>query len=149
MGEEAIIGFATGIAIAAARAAAINQAAAAEGITYEEMRLRDKAARCRSRANTKWTARGRRNAAARAAACDEQLARFEETRRKKMMMNQGEDNMSPPMKPNSVEYLFCNQCGAQNGVKAKFCNECGTQCHQGDYDTARMSAYNPNYNYKQ
>jgi hypothetical protein len=45
MGDEAIIGFATRIAIAAARAAAINQAAAAEGITYEEMRLRGKAAR--------------------------------------------------------------------------------------------------------
>jgi ribosomal protein L40E len=145
MGDEVIIGLATGIAIAAARAAATNQAAEAEGITFEEMQLREKAARCRSRANTKWTARGRRNAAARAAACDEQLARFEETRRKKMMMNQADDNLPPSMRCNSVEYRFCNHCGAQNGVKANFCNECGTQqWHQGNYTTARMIAYNQN-----
>ena len=54
-----LLGLATYAAIAAARAAATNQAAKAEGITYEEMRLRENAARYRAGSNSRWTARGR------------------------------------------------------------------------------------------
>ena len=139
-----LLGLATYAAIAAARAAATNQAAKAEGITYEEMRLRENAARYRAGSNSRWTARGRCKAAARAAACDEQLARFEETRIKQM--SQAGDNSRPlTTQSNNDQLRFCIQCGAQNGVQSKFCNECGTQCQEGRYATATVSAYNPNY----
>lgn len=149
MGDEAaivntLIGVATYGAITAARAAATSQAAQAEGITFEEMRLRENAAKYRSRAKTRWTAGGRRRAAARAAACDEQIARFEETRRKKMNQAGGEYGVKSPttMLPNDGELRFCTQCGGRNGAQSRFCNECGTQLN-----VPVVSAYNPQYNY--
>lgn len=144
MKESDYIGLAIGAAHAAARAAATNQAAKAEGITFEEMRLREKAARYRSGAISRWTARGRRNAAARAAACDEQLARFEETRRGKM--NEAGDGtpLLPTVSSYAEECHFCNKCGVQNGEKDNFCHECGTQFfHHGNYPTARISNWSP------
>ena len=63
-----------------------KKAAEAEGITYDEMKLRQKAAHNHEKATTAKTARGRRKAEAKAVACEEQLAKFEETR--KMEINQ-------------------------------------------------------------
>jgi len=145
MGDEtAILGLLTWGAIAAARAAATHQAAKAEGITFEEMRLRENAARYRSRANTRWTARGRRNAAARAAACDEQINRFEETRRKKMNQAEGNPQAASTQSNNNIRY--CTHCGVQNCMDAKFCNGCGTPFNQGNYITTTTTPEcNPNY----
>ena len=149
MGDEealvnTLIGVATYGAITAARAAVTSQAAQAEEITFEEIRLRENVARYRSRAKTRWTARGRRRAAAQAATCDEQIARFEETRRKKMNQAGGEYGMESPttMLPNDEEFRFCTQCAGRNGAQSRFCNECGTQLN-----VPVVSAYNPQYNY--
>ena len=62
-----------------------QKAARAEGITFEEMRLREQAARYRAKASRPYMMfeeRKQKKWTARANACDEQLARFEETRRK-------------------------------------------------------------------
>ena len=53
-----------------------KKAAEAEGITYEEMKLRQKAAHNHEKATTAKTARGRRKAEAKAVAYEEQLARL-------------------------------------------------------------------------
>ena len=147
MGNEAaqIIGLLMWGAAAAGRAVVTHQAAKSEGISFEEMRLRERAARHRSRAKTRWTARGRRNAAARAEACDELINRFEETRRKKM--NQAEENpQAAPTQNSNANIRYCTQCGVQNCMDAKFCNGCGTPCNQGNYITTTTTpAYNPNY----
>ena len=65
-----------------------QKAAKAEGITFEEMKLREKAARYRAKASRPYMMfeeRKQKKWNARANACDEQLARFEETRRKAAM----------------------------------------------------------------
>ena len=54
--------------------------AEAEGITDDEMKLRQKAAHNHEKATTAKTARGPRKAEAKAMECEEQLAKFEETR---------------------------------------------------------------------
>ena len=54
-----------------------------EGITYEEKKLQQKAAHNHAKAITAKTARGRRNAEAKALKCDEKLAKFEEARKMK------------------------------------------------------------------
>jgi hypothetical protein len=143
--EEEILGLLTWGAVAAGRAVVTHQAAKSEGISFEEMRLRERAARNRSRATSCWTARGRRNAAARAAACDEQINRFEETRRKKM--NQAEENPQVALtQGNNVNIRYCTHCGVQNCMDAKFCKGCGTPCNQGNYITTTTTpACNPNY----
>ena len=143
--EEEILGLLTWGAVAAGRAVVTHQAAKAEGITFEEMRLREKGAYHRSRAKTRWTARGRRIEAARAAACDEQINRFEETRRKKMNQAEGNPQVASAQS-NNVNLRYCTQCGVQNCMDAKFCNGCGTPCNQGNYITTTTTpACSPNY----
>ena len=56
-------------------------AAEAEGITYKEMRLRQKAAKYRARANGTTRAWRKRRNEAKAKKCDEKLVIFEATRR--------------------------------------------------------------------
>ena len=145
--EEEILGLLTWGAVAAGRAAVTYQAAESQGITFEEMRLREKGAYHRSRAKTRWTARGRRIEAARAAACDEQINRFEETRRKKMNQAEGNPQVASTQ-GNNVNLRYCTQCGVQNCMDAKFCNGCGTPCNrdQGNYITTTTTpACSPNY----
>ncbi|KAL7491558.1 hypothetical protein ACHAWT_000948 [Skeletonema menzelii] len=59
------------------------------------MHLRKKALWYQSKANTRWTARGRRAAAARAAACDEQIALLKETEQKQMNQAEGLEEFYP------------------------------------------------------
>ena len=60
-----------------------KKAAEAEGITYEEKKLQQKAAHNHAKAITAKTARGRRMAEAKALKCDEKLAKFEQARKMK------------------------------------------------------------------
>ena len=93
-----------------------KQAAKSEGISYEEMRLRENAARYRSKAATSRWPRRQQKYEARATACDEQLARFEETRRKATNQQRANQNTH-----------YCEQCGAARIEGARFCGECGTK----------------------
>ena len=100
-----------------------KQAAKSEGISYEEMRLRENAARYRSKAAASRWPRRQQKYAARASACDEQLARFEETRRIATTANQ-ESNQNQGVNQNTH---YCEQCGAARIEGARFCGECGTK----------------------
>ena len=93
-----------------------KQAAKSEGISYEEMRLRENAARYISKAATSRWPRRQQKYAARATACDEQLARFEDTRRKATNQQRANQNTH-----------YCEQCGAARIEGARFCGECGTK----------------------
>lgn len=141
-----------------------NEAAKSEGITYEEMRLREKAARYRARANgTTWQWRKRRNEA-RANSCDEQLARFETTRNKKEDGALNNNTTTYDVVNNTSGQGYCNQCGAAGVEGARFCGTCGTKihhisCEKDEVDptivlgepiqnckyTAESHAYNPNF----
>jgi hypothetical protein len=60
-----------------------KEAARAEGITYEEMKLRKMAAKARYKKDTARTERGQRKWGARVAKYDEELAHFAKTREQK------------------------------------------------------------------
>ena len=129
-----------------------KQAAKSEGISYEEMRLRENAARYRSKAATSRWPRRQQKYAARATACDEQLARFEDTRRKAANQQRANQNTR-----------YCEQCGAARIEGARFCGECGTKVasqQKQPYSSnatvpvvkgtpimpnQSITAYNPNY----
>eukprot|EP01083_Nonionella_stella_P101097 286162_1 len=105
-----------------------KHAAKAEGITYEEMKLREKAALYRSRASRPYMLfeeRKQKKWTARANACDEQLARFEETRRK-AAANQPNNGNQTNNENQGTNYQnntqFCQQCGAvsSKGRRSQF-----------------------------
>ena len=136
-----------------------KQAAKSEGISYEEMRLSENAARYRSKAAASRWPRRQQKYAARASACDEQLARFEETRRKANTSNQ-ERNQNQGVNQGTH---YCRQCGAARMEGARFCGECGTKvtsqqkqpCSSNTtvplvkgsaiMPNQSITAYNPNY----
>ena len=101
-----------------------KQAAEAEGITYKEMRLRQKAAKYRARANgTTWALRKRRNEA-KAKKCDEKLVIFEATRR------DGDETETNTTTTSSNDINTNAQCycsGATRVEGARFCGKCGTK----------------------
>ena len=73
------------------------------------------------RKQKKWTAR--------ANACDEQLARFEDTRRK-AAANRPNGNQTNNENQGSNQMnvqCFCRQCGAAKVEGAVFCGKCGTK----------------------
>jgi len=131
-----------------------QKAARAEGITFEEMRLREQAARYRAKASRPYMMfeeRKQKKWTARANACDEQLARFEETRRKAAANHPNQTNNEN--QATNQNACFCRQCGAAKIEGAKFCGKCGTKitsASQQSYvpDTNVMSMVsptNPNY----
>jgi len=95
----------------------IGQAAHKEGISFEEMELRKEAADYRARSKSACFACSRRRWAARASSCDEQLARFEETRKRKAQ--------EEVVKNGGGRGGFCHQCGAKEEKGVKFCSTCG------------------------
>jgi len=110
-----------------------QKAAQAEGITFEEMRLREQAAYYRSRASRPYMMfqeRKQKKWTARANACDEQLARFEETRRK-AAANQPNynqtNNENQATNYHQNTQCYCRQCGAAKVEGANFCGKCGTK----------------------
>ena len=138
-----------------------KKAAQAEGITFEEMRLREQAAYYRSRASRPYMLfqeRKQKKWAAKANACDEQLARFEETRRK-AAANQPNGNQTNNAENQGSNYhqntnqCFCRQCGAAIVEGANFCGKCGakiTSSSQQPYVPEAhvmsiVSPTNPNY----
>lgn len=124
-----------------------KQAAKAEGITYEEMKLREKAALYRSRATRPYMMfeeRKQKKWTARANACDEQLARFEETRRK-AAANQPNKTNNENQGTNQNTQCFCRQCGAAKVEGAVFCGTCGTKIVPEANVMSMVSPTNPNY----
>jgi len=133
-----------------------KKAAQAEGITFEEMRLREQAAYYRSRASRPYMMfqeRKQKKWTARANACDEQLARFEETRRK-AAANQPNNNENQATNQNTQ--CFCRQCGVAKVEGAKFCGKCGTKIPSSSQQSyvpeanviVNGSPTNPNYSYQ-
>ena len=108
-----------------------QKAAKAEGITFEEMRLRERAARYRAKASRPYMMfeeRKQKKWTARANACDEQLARFEETRRKAAATRpNNQTNNNENLGSNKNTQCFCRQCGAAKIEGAVFCGKCGTK----------------------
>ena len=105
-----------------------QKAARAEGITFEEMRLREQAARYRAKASRPYMMfeeRKQKKWTARANACDEQLARFEETRRKAAANHPNQTNNEN--QATNQNACFCRQCGAAKVEGAVFCGKCGTK----------------------
>ena len=105
-----------------------KKAARAEGITFEEMRLRERASTYRYRASKPYRMfeeRRQKKWTAKANACDEQLARFEETRRN-AAANQPYNNENQGSNQNTNQ-CFCRQCGAAKVEGAVFCGKCGTK----------------------
>ena len=110
-----------------------QKAARAEGITFEEMRLREQAARYRAKASRPYMMfqeRKQKKWAARANACDEQLARFEETRRKAAATQPSgnqTNNENQATNYHQNTQCFCRQCGAAKVEGAVFCGKYGTK----------------------
>lgn len=107
-----------------------QKAARAEGITFEEMRLREQAARYRAKASRPYMMfeeRKQKKWTARANACDEQLARFEETRRKAAATQPKNQINNENQGSNQNTQCFCRQCGAAKVEGAVFCGKCGTK----------------------
>ncbi|KAL7548437.1 hypothetical protein ACHAWF_011726 [Thalassiosira exigua] len=103
-----------------------KKAAYEEGITYEEMRLRQDAAKYRQKAfENQSNPKKAQRWAAKATACDKQLARLEATRQQKT----GE--VAPTQNPasNHTEVQsgvsYCEHCGALRQEEARFCGGCG------------------------
>ena len=107
-----------------------QKAARAEGITFEEMRLREQAARYRAKASRPYMMfqeRKQKKWAARPNACDEQLARFEETRRKAAANQPNNNENQATNYHQTTNQCFCRQCGAAKVEGAVFCGKCGTK----------------------
>lgn len=107
-----------------------QKAARAEGITFEEMRLREQAARYRAKASRPYMMfeeRKQKKWTAKANACDEQLARFEETRRKAAANQPNNNENQATNYHQTTNQCFCRQCGAAKVEGAKFCGKCGTK----------------------
>jgi len=107
-----------------------KKAARAEGITYEEMRLREQAARYRYKASKPYRMfeeRKQKKWTARANACDEQLARFEETRRKAAANQPNNNENRATNYHQNTNQCFCQKCGAAKVEGAVFCGKCGTK----------------------
>jgi len=60
-------------------------------------------------------------------ACDEQLARFEETRRKTAANQPNNNENQATNYHQNNKQCFCRQCGAAKVEGAKFCGKCGTR----------------------
>ena len=119
-----------------------QKAARAEGITFEEMRLREQAARYRAKASRPYMMfeeRKQKKWTARANACDEQLARFEETRRK-AAANQPNNQTNNENQGSNQNACFCRQCGAAKVEGAVFCGKCGTKI-----SSTKQQPYVPKY----
>ena len=125
-----------------------QKAAKAEGITFEEMKLREQAARYRAKASRPYMMfeeRKQKKWTARANACDEQLARFEETRRK-AAANQPNNRTNNENQGSNQNACFCRQCGAAKVEGAKFCGKCGQPYHVPEANVMSIvSPTNPNY----
>ena len=105
-----------------------KQAAEAEGITYKEMRLRQKAAKYRARANGTTRAWRKRRNEAKAKKCDEKLVIFEATRRDcEEETNTTTTSSNDTNDINTNAHCYCNQCGATRVESARFCGKCGTK----------------------
>ena len=106
-----------------------KKAAQELGITYEEMRLRKKAAKYRSKAASSQRPRRIQKYKAKAAACDEQLQRFEESMRNNTQ--QAGESGPPSSRINHVHEFdmgccFCQHCGERKTIQeAQFCGQCG------------------------
>merc|ERR1719291_601718 len=101
------------------------------------MKLRQKAAKYRARAERERNPQSRKakKFGAKATACDEQLARFESTRRKREVntetiakRNAGGRNHSPTdcVQQPDIGHGYCEHCGsARMSKSARFCGNCG------------------------
>lgn len=101
-------------------------AAEAEGITYKEMRLRQKAAKYRARANGTTRAWRKRRNEAKAKKCDEKLVIFEATRREgdETETNTKTTSSNDTNDINTNAQCYCSGVGVEG---ARFCGKCGTK----------------------
>ena len=123
-----------------------QKAAKAEGITFEEMKLREKAARYRAKASRPYMMfeeRKQKKWNARANACDEQLARFEETRRIAAANQPNNRTNNESLGSNKNTQCFCRQCGAAKVEGALFCGKCGTKIESS---STKQQPYVPDAN---
>ena len=138
-----------------------QKAARAEGITFEEMKLREQAARYRAKASRPYMMfeeRKQKKWAARANACDEQLDRFEETRRKAAANHPNQtNNENQATNYHQNTQCYCRQCGAAKVEGANFCGKCGTKVTSSTkqqpyvpeaHVMSMVSPTNPNYSYQ-
>ena len=122
------------IAVIVADRVATKKAAKAEGITYKEMKLRQKAANARYKAGNTNNERRRRKWEARAAGYDEQLAHFAKTREQKQKDSREE---VAGCVNNQTSKHYCVHCGTKMVEGANFCGGCGTKV---EYHGNRTSA---------
>ncbi|KAL9179905.1 hypothetical protein ACHAXT_007875 [Thalassiosira profunda] len=112
-----------------------KKAAKAEGITYKEMKLRQKRARAAYKCKMAKKERRQRKWKARVEQYDEQLARFQATRDQQARAEATTEGACR----RAGEY--CTQCGTSKVDGAKFCGACGAKRSEKEEATQEMMEY--------